>query len=438
MGLFLGSQDKLVRLSEIRFNNERAIQSLTRKNLEEIFNIELIKNEFPIGGDRADILAYDKKRRSFVIIEFKKEKKRGTLEQLRSYLSLAKKNKASLCQEYGKKHNRYFDASEVNWDKMIGIAIAPSFSSYQINDAEDDYRIELCEVHRYENDIFEFKHLGSVEDRTEADFPTPLQPKTTDLESHLNRCNENIRQIYEELERQIMGINNNIELLVKKVYVSFEIHDRAFVRFYTKKNKILIYMRLKSDEMHIPRRSTLVIKKGMRNYVGGNSEIAISEKSDIVHLMKLVKQSYEKTVQQKLPPIQRGHTEYTEAEYLDGQYIKFNLPPEIRQLWSEIRHQILNLGDIETKQAKTYLGFYPKGEKRSICGLEATNSKLKLTYNTKVRDGLLSPSDFVEDISNIGHWAPGDYRSSNITTKSDIARAIPLVEKIYRAKTLKL
>ncbi len=129
-------------------------------------------------------------------------------------------------------------------------------------------------------------------------------------------------------------------------------------------------------------------------------------------------------------------SEYTEEEYLTGKYHNQHPTDEIKKLWGELKKTIEKIfEDVEFKQRKIYGGYYLRDGGSSICTLEALKTKITLNYSTSDMT-LLETSKFVKDVSNIGHHGIGNFRSS-IKNFDDIAKAIPLIEKIYQSKKQK-
>ncbi len=97
---------KVIKDSEIEiikekpFKLEKEIQAITEKNLSKIFNLILVKSELSINNFRLDTLAFDRQSKSFVIIEYKKDKSFSVIDQGYSYLSLMLNNKADFILEY--------------------------------------------------------------------------------------------------------------------------------------------------------------------------------------------------------------------------------------------------------------------------------------------------------------------------------------------------
>ena len=117
-----------------------------------------------------------------------------------------------------------------------------------------------------------------------------------------------------------------------------------------------------------------------------------------------------------------------EEEYLEGK--------EIIDLWDMLKEKIqLSCDGAKFRMTKVYGSFriFTESKSNGLCSLEARKNKITLTYNTKLQDKFISPSKFVRDISNIGHYGVGDM-SSTIMSEDDIDKAVKLVKRVYDHK----
>ena len=64
-----------------------------------------MKSEFTLHNFRIDTLAFDEESKSFVIIEYKKDKSFSVVDQGYAYLSLMLNNKADFILEYNESLN---------------------------------------------------------------------------------------------------------------------------------------------------------------------------------------------------------------------------------------------------------------------------------------------------------------------------------------------
>ena len=87
MSLFLKIQNKFKKIKEIPFQNEKEIQSITENNLEDVFRLEFVESEASLNNLRIDTLAFDNESKSFVIIEYKKDKNFSVIDQGYAYLA---------------------------------------------------------------------------------------------------------------------------------------------------------------------------------------------------------------------------------------------------------------------------------------------------------------------------------------------------------------
>lgn len=126
----------------------------------------------------------------------------------------------------------------------------------------------------------------------------------------------------------------------------------------------------------------------------------------------------------------RSEADDAEDEYLDS--------TDQAPLWHELKKAIeASCTGVRFYMTSVY-GAYRlpvgAGERGvGICALEARRTKIHLTYNTKISDGVITPSGFVYDISGKGHYSVGDLRST-ITSKNDIEKAVELVRAVWDSK----
>jgi RecB family endonuclease NucS len=99
---------KLTEITEEQFPLEKDIQRLTEANLQQIFELDLVRSEFEIHGLRIDTLAFDKESGAFVIIEYKKDRNFSVVDQGVAYLNLMLNNKADFILEYDERAYHYY------------------------------------------------------------------------------------------------------------------------------------------------------------------------------------------------------------------------------------------------------------------------------------------------------------------------------------------
>lgn len=180
-----------------------------------------------------------------------------------------------------------------------------------------------------------------------------------------------------------------------------------------------------SSKLPIYKDSKIELSKNLKNYQKWD-KVAIEERTNdlITRAAKLwvCPKGYES--------ITENDDESNEDEYLEGRHSV--------DLWQLAKNKILDACDgITFRMTRVYGTFrtpIPNSSKTiGICGLEALSDKIRIVYNVKIDDNIIKKSKFVEDVSNVGHYATGDLRST-IMSEDDIKKAIKLIQIIYKKK----
>jgi RecB family endonuclease NucS len=96
MPIFRNNKGKLDLISETPFDLERDVQKLVEENMKTIFDLDFITSEYTLNDLRVDTLGYDQESKSFVIIEYKRDKNFSVIDQGYAYLALLLNYKADL------------------------------------------------------------------------------------------------------------------------------------------------------------------------------------------------------------------------------------------------------------------------------------------------------------------------------------------------------
>lgn len=113
---------------------------------------------------------------------------------------------------------------------------------------------------------------------------------------------------------------------------------------------------------------------------------------------------------------------HTEQDHLDKG------TDETREVYTQLRDRILELGDFDMVPTKFYIGF--KLKKRVITDLEIQRKQLKVRVNLKTGK-LDDPKDLFRDVSDVGHWGIGDYEAV-ITPNDDLDYLMSLIKQSYQ------
>jgi predicted transport protein len=302
MAIFKNSTNKLNRIKQLSFKLEKEIQDLTEKNLSDIFGLQIVKSEFSLNGLRIDTLAYDNENNSFVIIEYKRDKNFSVIDQGYAYLSLMLNNKADFILEYNENCDKNLKRENVDWSQSRVLFVSPAFSKYQQQAINfKDLPIELWEISKYENDLIQYTRLRSHENsesinkiskKSDVVEKVSSEVKVYTEEDHLSHCSEEIKSLYDELKKQILSIDENIEVIPKKKYIAFKA-DRNFIDILPQRSKIKFWLNLSKGQL----KDIDSIARDVSNvghWGNGDYEVSFSNSEELPVLLSLIKQSYEK------------------------------------------------------------------------------------------------------------------------------------------------
>lgn len=301
MQLYQHENRSLCSLKEKPFKLEKEIQTLFEKNLDQITNYKLIKSEFIIKNSRIDTLAFDQESKAFVIIEYKRERNDGVVDQGLSYLNLMLEYKSDFIVEYNESCNKNLKRTDVDWSQSKILFVAPSFNNYQKQSSNfKDLPIELWEIKRFENDIIlinpikksqaapSFKEVQNYSDKISLHkIVTEIKVYTED--DHLEGKSDYIKELYESFKSAILALSSDIEIEFNKYYIAFK-KSRNIVDIHIQQKGLKMWINLKKGELDDSKKLATDIS-GKGHWGNGDYQLNISDTKDLEYLMSLVKQS---------------------------------------------------------------------------------------------------------------------------------------------------
>jgi len=113
--------------------------------------------------------------------------------------------------------------------------------------------------------------------------------------------------------------------------------------------------------------------------------------------------------------------------YLEQDHVQ-KTSPELQEIYQELRERIDSLGpNIERQAKKLYMVF--KIQNRNIAAVIFQKSQLKVIL--ALPKGTLNDAyNHARDVSNVGHWASGDYELI-IKPNTDLDEIMPLIKQAY-------
>ena len=301
MKLFKIDGVKVLSVSTSIFKLEKDIQSLVEKNLLEIFNIEFVKTELSIKSFRIDTLGFDSENKSFVIIEYKKDRNFSIIDQGYTYMSLLLNNKADFVLEYNENRNTQIKRDDVDWSQSKVIFISPSFTDYQKHSINfKDVPFELWEVKRYENNLLSLtqhknnsiESISSVETQSSSLVKEVTREIKVYSEAyHFERRNtsESIKEIYFSLKERILNLGE-VDVVPRSTYIGFK-RKTNFVDIDFQKGNLWLWINLPKGRLDDPKGLSRDISS-IGHYGNGDYEVKVFSDTDIDYVMFLINQSF--------------------------------------------------------------------------------------------------------------------------------------------------
>lgn len=299
MILFKKSTDNnIIQIKEKPFKLEREIQRLFEHNLQTIMNLELVKSECVIKARRIDTLAFDPQSKSFVIIEYKRDRNTSVFDQGITYLNLMLQHKADFIVEYNECKKNQLKRTDVDWSQTRVAFVSPNFTENQIMATDfRDFSIELWEVKQYENGIIaitQIKKSKTAESIKQiATENTALKTvaeeiKTYTEETLLQGKSDDIVALYEQYKSAILNLVGDIEISPKKLYVAFKKDGRNIVDIEIRKSCLKLYLNTKKGTLDDPKKLARDISD-IGHWGNGDYVINITDDSNLEYIMSLIK-----------------------------------------------------------------------------------------------------------------------------------------------------
>ena len=301
MPIFSIEKASLKEISQKSIELEKDIQGMVEKNLDTIFGVEFVTSEFALNELRVDTLGFDKESRSFLIIEYKRDKNISVIDQGYAYLALLLNNKAEFILVYNEMRKGTLRKNDVDWSQSRVIFISPGFTTYQRKAIDfKDLPIELWEVKLYSNNTILFNQIRSPEQsesvkkisqKSEVVRAVNREVKVFTEDDHLQSSSEIVRNLYKEIKGLVLSISTDIEIKPKAKYIGF-IHETNFVDIVVWKSSLSLYLNMKKGTLNDPQKIARDISN-IGHWGNGDYEVKLKEPKNIGYVLSLIRQSYE-------------------------------------------------------------------------------------------------------------------------------------------------
>lgn len=313
MALFHIKNKILFPIGEQKFDLERDIQILTEANLQKVFGLTFVSGatnqEFSVRAQEQDFyidtLAYDEEQKSFVIIEYKKDKSISVIDQGFAYLSAMLNHKADFVLEINERLGRSFTKKDINWEQSRVIFVSPEFTNYQRNAINfKDLPIFLYEVKIYENDIVDYnpikpyrttESIGSIsKDKTIQNVSREVKVYS---EEDLIAKGEKTKELYISLKEKLQLIDPSFVFHPTKNYIGVQIpgnwRNIIYINFLSNKLSIS-FARSQPSDFSDPKKKLVYSVNSMKHFNQHISWFDVNNEDDVVYTVELFKQTFER------------------------------------------------------------------------------------------------------------------------------------------------
>lgn len=302
MKLFRVDGQKLRTIKTQPFKTEKEIQTLVEKNLSELFSLEMVQSELSVKGYRLDTFCYDRENKSFVIIEYKRDRNFSVIDQGYTYLSLLLNNKSDFVLEYNERMGKNLRRDDIDWSQSRIIFVSPNFTDYQKQSVNfKDVPFELWEIKKYDD-----QHILLNQHKTDSEVSiTTTSSDTTSIVSNVSRQvmvytetyhlhevknrKESVIELYNRFRERVMSLGE-VEIVPRKHYISYQ-RGRPFTDVEFQKDNLLVFINMKKGTLNDPNKLTIDVS-GKGHQGNGDYSFLFKEDSDLDYLMFLINQSY--------------------------------------------------------------------------------------------------------------------------------------------------
>lgn len=304
---FFNSNSKLEILNQVKetpFTLEREIQHLVEANLNTLLGLEFVKSEFTISGSvqqlRIDTLAFDRKNKAFVIIEYKQDKSFSVVDQGYAYLSVMLNNKADFILEYNESRNEPLKRNGVDWSQSRVIFISQGFTPYQKEAINfKDLPIALWEIKKYSNQTISFEEvrklnatesIKTISSENSAVNAVSKEVVVYTEQDRLKSIPEEVQDVYNSLKEKILDLGN-VGVKATKLYVAFTVNGSNFTNIALQKQGLKLWINLPKGDLEDPYKLARDVSN-IGHYGNGAYELTIKNADKLDYILTLIKQSY--------------------------------------------------------------------------------------------------------------------------------------------------
>lgn len=288
---------------------EKPLQNLIEANLEALLGIRFLATEYSTGkthGGRIDTLGIDENHCP-VILEYKRSVGENVINQGLFYLDWLMDHQAEfklLAMDKLGKHA----ADSIDWSAPRLVCIAADFTKYDGHAVQQINRnIELIRYRRFGQDLLLFElantssQNGSIAAAKAAraakspEAPTeagkkPVGPDKSYAEL-LQGLSGPLRDLLSSLEDFTMSLGDDVQRKELRLYSAFK-RIKNFATFVLQKNRILLYLHLKPEQV-LPALPSARDVSNIGHWGTGDVEIALQTAEDLDAVKRFIRAAYD-------------------------------------------------------------------------------------------------------------------------------------------------
>jgi predicted transport protein len=307
MPIYKKSGSKLQPIKEKKVDLELTVQKLVEENIAEVLGLVYICSEYSLHNLRIDTLAFDEDQKSFVVIEYKKDRSFSVIDQGYAYLALLLNNKADFILEYNEKCHGNLKKDDVDWSQSKVVFVASSFTKYQQEAMGfKDLPIELWEVKHFDNETIQFNQLRTSE-KSES-IKTIKKDKSVEvvsreikqysIEDHFKPQWDKTQSIFEMFSQRMLELDPRFVINPKKIYIGFNIDGKNVVNVQPKAAKVLLnLLRVQPQDLNDPEKKTRYMDHSYDWYHQHVTLFDIKNEEDVEYAIMLAKQVLKKFIE---------------------------------------------------------------------------------------------------------------------------------------------
>lgn len=308
--MFNKKNGKLVSIKETPFKKEKELQVLTEQNLKTVFGLEFVATEYQVENLFIDTLAYDEESKTFVIIEYKRDRSFSVVDQGFSYLSLMLNHKADFILAYNEANNKSIRKDDIDWSQARIIFVARSFTAHQQNAVNfKNMPFELWEAIQFESDMIQYRLIEISKSAESLEQMKHMGGETQKVAKEVRKyAEEDVMgnkgvsfELYTMLKDQILQIDPELKPNPKLRYVSYLLGDNWRNLFYINKLRdglSIHFTRSKPTDFDDPKKKLQFLDSSREFYNQNISTLLVKDESDVRYAMLIIQQAYDRFVKE--------------------------------------------------------------------------------------------------------------------------------------------